>query len=350
MNPDRAVGLQGQAIGFSEREIEGATCVVIRQVGTLADAHLGQVSIETPRTTLNLGPVFDAARGGHRYLNSPETGPCSSTAPATPSPPGPAAACSSAPSSCLSPPPPPWTACKALIALRIWPAPAPTTAPWSCAGPRPRPARRGTSASSSAAARPSRPTWSTAPSATTSSRPSWPTTASCPAGGLLRRRRGRERHLGPPGSRPHGAPALGPHSVEMVVGRRTQIQEGGRLEPISDVPPFQITEPSPNVRDITPGEPLRVAWSALPAGTGPLVVALTTYDGERDEARQVSCAVPDPQIGAIELPADFTEDWPMGEADLRQLAVRYDLAVKELPAPDRGRLTQSITVLLKLNP
>ncbi|MCB9549666.1 MAG: hypothetical protein H6706_27995 [Myxococcales bacterium] len=351
LNPDRAVGLQGSAIGFSEREIEGASCAVIRQVGTLADAHLGQVTIESPRAMLNLGPVYDANRGGHRYLNNPETGPLLLH--------GPGDAVTARAGGGL------------LVAAFELSATAPAALADVQGLDRAADLARARADDSALELR-----WGTAPAAEQGdirffiggSAPISTNVVyrsirhyqleatlvddgelSLPAGffgggvaeSAIWARLDRARAVRLP---------LGPHSVEMVVGRRTQIQEGGRLEPIADVPPFQIVDPSPNVRDIVPGEPLRVAWGELPPGDGPLVVALTTYDGERDESRQVSCLVPDPSVGAIELPAEFTEDWPMGEADLRQLSVRYDLAVQALPPPDRGQLTQSITVLLKLNP
>jgi hypothetical protein len=40
----------------------------------------------------------------------------------------------------------------------------------------------------------------------------------------------------------------------------------------------------------------------------------------------------------------------MGQDDLRQLSVSYTIADTPMPAPDRGNLTQSVTLLLRLEP
>jgi hypothetical protein len=122
-----------------------------------------------------------------------------------------------------------------------------------------------------------------------------------------------------------------------------RLGQSGPLER-DDPRPFQITEPSPNERRIRPGEPLRVAWSPLPEGVGPLVVTLILDDAALPESRQISCAVADPAAGFVVLPGEFTEFWPVGEADTRILAVRWDVFRSELAAPDRGGLTRSITL------
>jgi hypothetical protein len=114
------------------------------------------------------------------------------------------------------------------------------------------------------------------------------------------------------------------------------------------MPPYQIVDPSPNERVITPGDPMRVAWEGLPPGEGPLTVVLTTSDGI--EAQQVACEVIDAELGEIELPGDFTEFWPADESALRQLTLRWDLSNTAMPAPDRGQLRQSMSVILRLEP
>lgn len=351
LNPDAAVGLQGAAIGFSERDIEGATCTLLRQPATHPDAHLGQVSITTPRAMLNLGPVFDANRGGHRYFNNPETGPLLVHGPGDA------------------------VDVRAGGGLLVGAFELSSTAPAALLNVQGLD-RTADLARALADDGPVELTWDPAPEAESGdirlfvggsapvstniyyrsirhyqleARLADDGTLSLPAGFFgggvaetaIWARIDRSRTVRLP---------LGPHSVELVVGRREQVQAGGRLDPVQDAPPFQITEPSPNVRDIEPGQPLRVTWGALPPGEGPLSVILTTFDSEVGEARQITCVVEDPSAGALELPADFTEVWPQGESDLRQLGLRWDLSTQTLPEPDRGTLTQSITVLLRLNP
>ena len=74
LNPDQVVGFLGGALGFSEREIDGATCTFFRVPAQHPDAHLGLVNVDTPQAALNLVPVFRADRGTHGYQNSPSTG------------------------------------------------------------------------------------------------------------------------------------------------------------------------------------------------------------------------------------------------------------------------------------
>lgn len=351
MNPDSAVGLLGGAVGYSERRIEGATCTVLRQPATLPDAHLGQVNIDTPRAMLNLGPVYDANRGGNRYLNSPETGPLLVHGPGD------------------------LVQVRAGGGLLVGAFMLESTAPGALANVQglDRSADLARARADDGALE---LTWDAVPASEQGDirffiGGSVPVSTNIYYRSIrhyqLEARLVDDGQLALPAGFFGGGVAesaiwariersrtvqlpLGPHSVELVVGRRTQIQEGGRLDPAQDAPPFQLVEPSPNVRDIVPGAPLRVAWGELPTGDGPLSVILNTYDGAVDEARQIACVVDDPSVGAIELPAEFTEDWPQGENDQRQIGLRWDLSNQALPAPDQGTLTQSITVLLKLNP
>lgn len=348
LNPDRVVGLQGAALGFSERGIENAACTVFRQPATHPDAHLGQVNIDTPRVMLNLGPVYEEQRGGHRYLQTPELG-------AT-------------------------TVHQAGDRVDVRAGGGLAVGMFTLEGTAPEglPAVEGLDLVADLARarvedQPASLRWAPAPAETRGdlrffvggSVPIFTNVVyrgirhyqldalladdgrlDLPAGffgggvaeSAIWARLDRSRTVRLP---------IGPHSVEMVIGQRQQIQEGGRLE-ADGMPPFQITDPSPNVREVTPGAPLRVAWSALPEGEGPLTVVLTTSDGI--EAQQVACVVTDPAVGAIELPGDFTEFWPAGEDHLRQLTLRWDLSVVPFEAPDRGDLRQSMSVILRLEP
>lgn len=348
LNPDRVVGLQGAALGFSERMIDNATCTIFRQPATHPDAHLGQVNIDTPQTMLNLGPVYEEQRGGHRYLQNPETGPLTVHQPGD------------------------------LIEVRAGGGLAVGMFTLDATAPESLPAVDGLQRVADLARariddQPASLRWDPAPADTRGdmrffvggSVPIFTNVVyrgirhyqldallvddgqvDLPAGffgggvaeSAIWARLDRSRTVRLP---------IGPHSVEMVIGQRQQVQEGGRLEADGE-PPFQITAPSPNVRIIEPGEPTRIAWSALPEGEGPLTVVLTTSDGV--EAQQVACVVDDPGLGAIELPGDFTEFWPAGDNHLRQLSLRWDLQTTPFEAPDRGQLQQSMSVILRLEP
>lgn len=348
LNPDRVVGLQGAALGFSERAIPNAVCTVFRQPATQPDAHLGQVNIDTPQAMLNLGPVFDERRGGHRYLNSPETGPLAVHETGD------------------------------LVEVRAGGGLAVGMFTLDATAPASLEDVEGLQLVADLARARTDDVMATL---------EWPPAAAADRGeirffvggsvpiftnvvyrgirhyqldGLLvddgrldlpagffgggvaesaiwaRLERSRTTRL-----------PLGPHSIEMVIGQRQQIQEGGRLEADGE-PPYQIVDPSPNERVITPGEPTRIAWGPLPEGEGPLTVVLTTSDGV--EAQQIACEVIDPMEGEIELPGDFTEFWPADEGGLRQLTLRWDLSTTPFAAPDQGQVRQSMSVILKLEP
>lgn len=348
LNPDRVVGLQGAALGFSEREIPNARCTVFRQAGANPDAHLGQVNIDTPLANLNLGPVFDDRRGSHRYLQTPELGPV------------------------------PVHAEGDLVQVRAGGGLAVGMFTLDGTAPAALESVEGLQVVADLARarvddQPIALRW---PQADAEGRADirFFVGGSVPLftnvvyrgirhyqlDGLLRDDGALDLPAGFFGggvaesaiwarvdrSRTLRLP-IGPHSVEMVIGQRQQIQEGGRLE-AEGTPPYQIVDPSPNERIITPGEPMRVAWDRLPPGEGPLTVVLTTSNGV--EAQQVACEVIDPEAGAIELPGDFTDFWPADENALRQLTLRWDLSITPLPAPDRGQLRQSMSVILRLEP
>jgi hypothetical protein len=348
LNPDRVVGLQGAALGFSEREIPNAMCTVFRQAGVNPDAHLGQVNIDTPLANLNLGPVFDDRRGSHRYLQTPELGPV------------------------------PVHSEGDLVEVRAGGGLAVGMFTLDGTAPAPLESVDGLQLVADLARarvedQPIQLRW---PQAQADGRgdirffvggsvPIFTNVVyrgirhyqldallrddgalDLPAGffgggvaeSAIWARLDRSRTVRLP---------TGPHSVEMVIGQRQQIQEGGRLE-AEGMPPYQIVDPSPNERVITPGDPMRVAWEGLPPGEGPLTVVLTTSDGI--EAQQVACEVIDAELGEIELPGDFTEFWPADESALRQLTLRWDLSNTAMPAPDRGQLRQSMSVILRLEP
>lgn len=347
LNPDRVVGLQGAALGFSERAIPNAICTVFRQPATNPDAHLGQVNIDTPLAMLNLGPVFDERLGGHRYLNSPETGPLAVHDTGD------------------------LVQVRAGGGLAVGMFTLDANAPASLEGveglqlvadlARARVDDQGASLTWTPAAAEDRGDFRffVGGSVPIFTNVVYRGIRHYQLDGLLvddgrldlapgffgggvaesaiwaRVERSRTTRL-----------PIGPHSVEMVIGHREQIQEGGNLEAVGE-PPYQITDPSPNVRVIAPGEPTRIAWGPLPEGEGPLTVVLTTSDGV--EAQQVACEVIDPMEGEIELPGDFTEFWP-AEGGLRQLTLRWDLSSTPFEAPDQGQVRQSMSVILKLEP
>lgn len=348
LNPDRVVGLQGAALGFSERAIPNAICTVFRQPATHPDAHLGQVNIDTPQAMLNLGPVYEEQRGGHRYLNTPESGPIPvhDTGDQIDVRAGGGLAVGMFTLDAVAP-----ASLEDVEGLQLVADLARARVDDSAASLTWPPAAAEDRGDIRFFVGGSVPIFTNVVYRgirhyqldgllVDDGRLDLP--AGFFGGGVAesaiwaRLERSRTTRL-----------PLGPHSIEMVIGQRQQIQEGGRLEAEGE-PPYQITDPSPNERVITPGEPTRIAWGALPEGEGPLTVVLTTSDGV--EAQQIACEVIDPMEGEIELPGDFTEFWPADEGALRQLTLRWDLSSTPFAAPDQGQIRQSMSVILKLEP
>lgn len=140
---------------------------------------------------------------------------------------------------------------------------------------------------------------------------------------------------------------LGPDALEMraeyIVERVQSGDVSGGLES-----PFDILTPDPDVREITPGDPMLVEWSPLPEGEGPLTVSLVLLDPIRSSSTQISCEVTDPTTGVLVLPGEFTADWPVGEGARRLLDVRWTLQENTLRRPDQGTMVQNLSLILDL--
>ncbi|MCA9544394.1 MAG: hypothetical protein KC613_08385 [Myxococcales bacterium] len=349
--PDGVVGLTGAALGFSEQMIPGALCEILRIPASPVDAHLGQVNVDSPQANLNLGPVYDDRLGAHRYLNTPELGAT------TVHDAGDAVQVRAGGGLLVGPFDFTLTAPDRLAQvteddlapiadLAQGNRDAPYTLTWAPGGDPRLPVGLFIGGS--------RPIFRTSV---------YRGTDSYQIDGRLRD--DGEFVLAPElfgGGLPESAIRvdlvrqaelrlpLGSHSVSAQIGQRLRLGRSGPLERDAERP-FQITNPSPNVREIAPGEPLLVEWSALPPGAGPLTVTLILQDNAIPERRQISCVVDDPSLNALTLPAEFTaEFWPAGDTDVRILALRWDVFRAELPAPDRGTLVRSQTIQMDLEP
>lgn len=348
--PTRVVGLLIGVSGASERRIEGASCNFIRSPALDPDAHLGIVNVDSPHANLNLVPEHVPAQRRLIYANSPELGRVhvhdgGDT-----------------------------VAVRAGGGRLVGPFEVSAVAPAALAGVTAEDLRgvleqaRGEGDDGPVQIR-----WDAAEPSERGrlslfvggSRIIFRNVVytgiehyqldanlrddgelSVPAGffgagvplSSIRVRLARERPLVRP---------LGPHGLLFTLGQEVVLTASGDNER-NDPPPFQIVEPSPNVRLIEPGQPLTVRWSELPPGEGPLVVRLTKRDAATAVDEIYTCTVDDPAAGELVLPGDFTESWPRGAADVRQLALQWTTMSAGLPGPDQGRLTRALSVLLQL--
>lgn len=363
LDPDLVVGFVGGALGFSEREIDGATCTFFRVPAQHPDAHLGLVNVDTPRAALNLVPVFRADRGTHAYRSSPALMPLELHDEGD------------------------VVEVRAGGGLAVGPfemsavAPARLQIAWEDA-------RLEEVLDLARGERDDGLTFE------------WPAEAggelrfflggSVPVFNVARRRYEVREHYEltalladdgafeiPADLLGGGAPdssvrvfverrvvkrlPQGPHAIEMRVGQRRTVFRNGILE--NDEPPgFRITAPSASERTITPGEPLAIEWEwpcapgsddcdkSEPVGIGPLSVNLLLRDLGELQLTQVECRVDDPASGGIVLPGDFTEQWPDTDADTRLLTLQWGLHRQSLPLPDRGVFTRSVSAQMWLLP
>ncbi len=355
LNPNTVASFAGAALGFSERAIENGTCVFFRIPAQHPDAHLGLVNVESRRARLNLVPTYRPETGTHRYQNSPPLDPLQlhdtgdevsvvaggglAVGPLEMSERAPAAL-SGVRTEDLGP----------VLDLARGEAGGEVdtvTLRWTPAEPEHAGELRFFVGGSIPVLNIARFRYEV--------RAHYQVTAlleddgelevpvSLFGGGVpdssvrvfLERRRTKRI-------------SQGPHAIELRVGQRLTEFRNGILQN-DEAPPFQITEPSPNVRRIVPGMPLVVAWTELPEGVGPLTVALRLSDGEALEQRTVECVVDDPAVGRVVLPADVTESWPVGPDDTRLLSVGWTVHRAALEGGDVGTLTRSLTALVWLD-
>ena len=352
LNSNRLIGLQGSTTGYSQRDIAGARCEFQRVPVPHPDAHLGIVDLVAPAMSLMQVPAFDERGGSFTYTDSPELGALHLFDPGE------------------------------VVQIRsgggraVGPFEANITGPSRLEGVLPEAlsplieGARGTRNEAAALQ------WDPAPSVADGD-----ALRLFVGGSISLFRRGpylAVRHYQldarladdgelrvPNAVFAGGVPEssiwvhlrrerfqrwpLGPHSVEVVAGHRVGQRLGGLLS-LDVESPFDIVEPSPDVRHVNPGQPLRVSWTPLPPGVGPLVISLYLYDAALLDGRFLACEVTDPSTGTLELPGEVTEGWPMGEADDRQLSLRWDLAREHLEPPDVGAMSHSVTVILRLDP
>lgn len=353
LNPNRVVGLQGQALGVSTREIDGAECELVTLAqGIDPDAHLGVVNIDASIQDLNLIPAFDPDRGGFVYTNNPELLRVAVYAGGEE------------------------VGIRTGGGAQVGPINETITTPAVLDG-----IGQAGLAAIAAAARgerdadtPIRLEWAPAePQANTSLR--FFIGGSVPVFGPSRVYRAIEFYQldgrldddgafempveifdgGVPSSaiwvyaiRESARRIIqGPHSIDVVAGQRIETRVPGALDPPEDaVPPFQITNPDPNDPELVPGEPLAVQWSPLPEGAGPLEITLAYTDPLAERIVQLNCVAEDPAAGELVLPGEFTEGLP---GVFSQLSMRWGLSRVPLPAPDRGVFERSVSVLLRLD-
>lgn len=351
LNPRRVIGLLGAVVGVSERTVDNGECQVLRTVGVHPDAHLGLVSLQSDSIFLQMVPSFDAASGRHRYLPNPE-------------PPGNVQV---------------HTGGEVVDAFAgggrsVAPFELSVVAPAAFSGITGAVLEGLTQRARAEVEGPLDLRWDPAPNGQ-KGRLGLFVGGSVPVFTNVVYRAIKHYQLEValvddgaftvPEEALAGVPEssvwarltrsnsvrlpLGPHVVEMTAGNRVEARQPGRLEN-DQPPPFQILAPSPNVRTIEPGAPLAIEWGALPEGSGPLIVSLTTYDAADLSGQQITCRVDDPGAGTLTLPGDLTEAWPVADTDLRQLSVRWTTHQFELEGDDPGRYTESLTVLLKLLP
>jgi hypothetical protein len=351
LNPNRLVGLQGSVTSTAERDIEGARCLFQRSLGATPDAHVGIVTLTTPLRSLLQVPVYDGLSRTIRYDASPESGPVQLFADGDE------------------------IQVQAGGGQLVGAFEATLPAPRRITGLGDGELQGAIDVLRGVRAEPVTLHW--APGAGG-------------ADGALRFFVGGSRsqfnrgglyrgityyqldaqlvddgalEVGPELSRFMLADSsiwvylrrenvrriiLGPHAVELSAASRAEQRASGNLE-AQDPPSFDILAPSPDVRRVTPGEPLEVRWTE-PPGEGPLVVSLVFGDAEGVETTYVACEVAEPASGRLVLPAEATLGWPAGPEATRLLSVRRDLATVDLPGPDRGRITYSVSLMLALEP
>jgi len=112
--------------------------------------------------------------------------------------------------------------------------------------------------------------------------------------------------------------------------------------------PLRVSAPRVDDEALDLREGLRVRWALEP---GAAVVGLSLSLISQGEAgyEALTCDGLDPARGALTLPADRLPDLS-ARAALRQLTLRADLRRAAAPLPDRGELSESVSVLLQLPP
>ena len=349
--PARMVGLQGNALGFAEREIEGGLCVAQTVPPPHPDAHLGIVNVNSVRAGITLVPRFDAQRGAFAYDPNPDLGALEVFVAGDVVDVlwGGGRLVGSAQTAIEGPEKLRGVdeAALAEVASRAQgQGEGPVTVTWSGNEERPDDTLR----------------FFIGGSVPIFNRNvyrairSYQLDARVVDDGELRLddalflggvpdssvwvylRRERSRRV-----------VLGPHSVEVAAAWRKEARGRGSLER-DDPAPFDIVSPSPDERLVRFGEPIVLGWTPPPAGTTALDVQLVAFDLASGTARVLSCRASDPASGALVLPAELTADWPSGDGAEAQLSMQAELATLALPAPERGAISHAVSLILQLRP
>ena len=138
------------------------------------------------------------------------------------------------------------------------------------------------------------------------------------------------------------------HAVTIPIGRRVERRTQGGID-ITDAPPFEILAPNPDTRPFTPGEPLPVAWSPLPGGSGPLEVRFSSRNPETNIQTLVTCTVVDPDRGQAVLPAAMTAQFSEAPGAFNQLTLEWGIHTRGLPGPNRGTFEHGASVILNFS-
>ncbi|MEE2786872.1 MAG: hypothetical protein VX589_06000 [Myxococcota bacterium] len=143
---------------------------------------------------------------------------------------------------------------------------------------------------------------------------------------------------------------FGPHRVSMnlgeIVSARDTETDGTAM---ADFPPFQITSPDPNRPAVIPGRAMRVAWSDMPPGTGPLEVRLNVRDPASNQQHLLICIVEDHRLGFMDIPAEHTEVLSDNAASINKLSLYWRIMAQGVAEPDVGDYTHAMSVLLDLD-
>ena len=146
---------------------------------------------------------------------------------------------------------------------------------------------------------------------------------------------------------------FGPHSLQTQISARNEFRTS--IDPLQSRfmdqvdQNFMIISPSPENPQVQPQNGLEISWTQGSIPQGPVgrmpLISLIFKDNQRTDL--ILCEL-ETSSNRLLLPSEAFSFWPIGSQSIRQLTLRNTFKEIIFESPDRGQLTQGVSLILQL--